>query len=246
MIHGCIDGFSRLVLYLFCANNNRNATVLELFLAAKEEYGLPSWVRSDKGGENVGVCEYMLYARGTGRHSHIAGKSTHNQRIERLWRDVFHCVLSTFYSIFYQLEENHELNPVNDFDLFALHFVFIPRINTCLREFRSSWNRHPLRTENNWSPQKIWTNGILQPANKGLCGVTDVLDTVPEDIENYGIDGEGPQPLHECESVEVPGTSLHLTTEQCQSLSSLVEHSDDEFGIDTYLACKDMLHTMGF
>ena len=186
VIHGCIDGYSRLVLYLFCANNNKSATVLQLFLAAKEEYGLPSQVRSDKGGQNFGVCEYMLCARGTGRQSPIAGKSTHNQRIERLWRDVF---LSTFYSIFYQLD--HKLDLVHDFDLFALYFVFTPRINTCLQEFRSSWNQHPLRTEKNWSPHKIWTNGILQPASKGLCGVKDVLDAVPED-ENYGIDEEGP------------------------------------------------------
>ena len=65
VIHGCIDGFSRLVLYLQCENNNK---MLQLFIAATEEYGLPSRVRSDKGGENFGVCEYMLRHRGTGRH----------------------------------------------------------------------------------------------------------------------------------------------------------------------------------
>ena len=195
VIHGCIDGFSRLVLYVNCKNNNRSDTVLQLFAAATREYGLPSRVRSDKGGENFGVCEYMLRNRGTGRHSHIAGKSTHNQGIECLWRDVFRCVLSTFYSLFYQMEENLDLDPVGDNDLFALHLVFVPRINRSLEEFKNSWNQHPLRTERNWSPQKIWTNGVLQPANRGLPGIQEVLDAVPEDIENYGVDEEGPQPL---------------------------------------------------
>ena len=238
VIHGCIDGFSRLVLYLICENNNRSATVLHHFIAATRKYGLLSRVRSDKGGENFGVCEYMLHMRGTGRHSHIAGKSTHNQRIERLWRDVFRCVVSTFYSLFYHLEENNDLNPVSDVDHYALHLVFLHRINASLTQFSNSWNRHPLRTERHWSPQKIWTNGIIGPANEGLTGVGDICDAVTED---YGVDEEGPLPLYEHEGVnivEVPNTTLPLTVQQLEELASLVETNSDDFGIDTYLNCK--------
>ena len=75
MIHGGVDGFSRLPVFLSASNNNRAETVLSLFIDAVATYGLPSRVRSDKGGENYKVGSYMLNhpQRGPGRGSIIAG-----------------------------------------------------------------------------------------------------------------------------------------------------------------------------
>lgn len=80
VIHGGIDGFSRLVVYLGASTNNRAETVLNLFKNAVRNYGIPSRVRSDKGGENRDVATFMVHHRGTNRNSHIAGRSVHNQR----------------------------------------------------------------------------------------------------------------------------------------------------------------------
>ena len=60
MIHGCIDGYSRLILYLQGCSNNRADTVLQCFHEAVNQFGLPSRIRSDKGGENVLVARFML------------------------------------------------------------------------------------------------------------------------------------------------------------------------------------------
>ena len=42
VIHGAIDGYSRLIMYLKVSSNNRARTVLSAFNSAVQEYGLPS------------------------------------------------------------------------------------------------------------------------------------------------------------------------------------------------------------
>lgn len=54
-MHGGIDGFSRLIVFLQCSSNNRSSTVLRVFQNGVEQYGLPERIRSDRGGENVEV-----------------------------------------------------------------------------------------------------------------------------------------------------------------------------------------------
>ena len=81
MTHAAIDGFSRLVVFIKCSTNNQASTVYNLFLESVREYGLPSRIRCDQGGENILVAQHMLEHRGTERRSVLVGSSVHNQRI---------------------------------------------------------------------------------------------------------------------------------------------------------------------
>ena len=238
VVHGCINGYSRLITYLHCSDNNRSDTVLAHFMEATQQFSIPSRVRSDKGGENVGVCEFMISKRGTGRHSHIAGKSTHNQRIERLWRDVFRCVSSTYYSLFYHMEG---LDPDHEVDLFVLALVFLPRINDALKHFSRSWNLHPLRTEHNWSPKKIWMNGVLDPTKQGQQAIRDICDPVPADLEAFGVDEYGPLPPDSVERVQVPVTSVALSQQQVEEVRGLLQTYSADFGVEAYLEIRRMI-----
>ena len=101
-------------MFLRCSTNNLAETVLELFKdAIKNNRGLwPSRIHVGRGVETAliqvicfDLSDGTVTHWGKGRHSFIAGSSTSNQRIERLWRDVFRCVCHFFYFTFYSMEQ---------------------------------------------------------------------------------------------------------------------------------------------
>ena len=64
-------------------------SVFDLFTETVEAYGCPLRVRGDRGTENTKVADYMINQGGSHSFPFICGRSVHNQRIERLWKDLF-------------------------------------------------------------------------------------------------------------------------------------------------------------
>lgn len=239
--HCGIDGFSRLVVYLKCSNNNRSQTVYDLFLEAAHKHGLPSRLRCDQGVENHLVAQHMLHHRGLDRGSVIAGSSVHNQRIERLWRDLHRCCVQLYYRLFYYMEHHDLLNPVDTVHLFALHYVFSPRINKSLESFMDAWNNHGIRTEHGKTPNQIFTEGVLQLRNSGLVAF-DFFDT---NLNSYGSSSD--YVLSEStEGINIPATHLNLNDEQLDELRALIDplSQSDDYGLDLYRGTLQYLNSI--
>lgn len=84
-INGCIDGFSRQLLWLNVHSTSSDPRVIAGYYmeVVNTLKGCPSKLRGDMGTENGHVAQMQEIL--SGKDSFLYGKSMHNQRIESFW-----------------------------------------------------------------------------------------------------------------------------------------------------------------
>ena len=255
VIHGGVDGYSRMIVFLKCSPNNFATTVLQEFEKGVQLYGLPEKVRTDHGGENVEVWRVMEAIHGTSS-AVVTGSSTHNERIERMWNDVWRSAVQEFYHLFYEMESCNMLNPLNETDIYCLHYTFLPRISSILDSFASGWNNHKLSTEGNRSPNQLFIQGLLDFDNESqsstaqplpnpsvphaTAATSSSISTSPAMHTTQGSSNQSTsnnQDLYAQDCVEVPRSRFSPCQVLHQIMASTIDPLADStsFGKDIYL-----------
>lgn len=230
VFHGCVDGFSRAIIYLACLDNNRADSVLSLYIGGIQAFGMPSRVRCDHGMENTAVARFMLYRRGL--NSVITGRSVHNQRIERLWAEL-NCVVSFhFANLFNFMEEHGILYSLNELHLFCLHFIYLPRIQRAATEFQNQWNNHGLSTQGGQTPLQLWQRGVINAAgmhNPEMNGICDI-DSPPTEYDGPFSD------IQTNNDVVVPSVTFAINDTTMNRVYQTYDpfEEDDNHGIDLF------------
>ncbi|KAG1735604.1 uncharacterized protein EDB91DRAFT_1238212 [Suillus paluster] len=126
----------------------------------------------------------MENRRGVERGSYIWGRSVHNIRIERLWRDVTQGFGRKWKQFFQLLEDHHDLKPNLDAHVWLLHHVFLDAVNDDAFQWAEAWNHHRLRIPD------LFFFSMIQNGARGYDPTLLPGDSEVGEIQEYGIDWE--------------------------------------------------------
>lgn len=127
-IHGCIDGFSRRIVWLKVTRTNNDPAITGNFFleAVQNEGGCPIVLRSDNGTENTVMAAMQCYFRCDGQderpgiNAHIYGSSHSNQRIEAWWSYLRKARTNWWINFFKDLVDTDELNTADNLKMECL------------------------------------------------------------------------------------------------------------------------------
>ncbi|CAL9694886.1 unnamed protein product [Knipowitschia caucasica] len=151
-ISGCIDGFSRKIMWLKCAKSNKDPSVIARnYINCVTEFGVcPKRLRTDCGTENGIMAALHCFLRSehtdefSGSKSHMYGASTSNQRIESWW-SIFRKQRSQFWIDFFgDLREKHLFNGCQE-HMSLVRYCFLDLLQKELDDYRRLWNTHTIR-----------------------------------------------------------------------------------------------------
>ena len=148
-VHGCIDGFSRKLIWLEVCPSNKNPEIIAKFYldVVNKLGGVPERVRSDDGTENSIVEAIHTYLRSThdgnsGFGSFLIGRSTSNQRIEAYWSQFVKDGPGWWMNFFKDMTDVGLYNSSDPVHNDCMRFCFMEILRKELHEVAELWNEH--------------------------------------------------------------------------------------------------------
>ncbi|XP_033758499.1 uncharacterized protein LOC117340828 isoform X2 [Pecten maximus] len=149
-IHGCIDGFSRKILWLKVGPTNNDPEVVAFNFAqcVDELKGCPMVLQADPGTENGIMGSLQCLFRHTsndsfsGIHSYRVVRSIFNQRIEAWWSVMRRQQCEWWISFFKDLVEFGGLHKGTINEMHCIRYCFMPLLQMDLDHLIDRWNNH--------------------------------------------------------------------------------------------------------
>ncbi|KAH3734406.1 hypothetical protein DPMN_040846 [Dreissena polymorpha] len=170
-----------MIMFIEALGNNKSESLLKLFTGAIKKFGTPFRSRTDMGMENVRNAEFMLQQRGIG--SVVTGKNVHNQRIERVWRDVYDGVLVFYSELVYFMKDEGVLDIMNPLHICTLHYVYMGRINQSLVTWCEAWSTHRHRIVKSFQI-RLWTAGMANNQVSDPESAQGIFDAESETVHD--------------------------------------------------------------
>lgn len=152
-IHGCIDGYSRKIMWLKVGRTNNDPHVIaHHFLECVKQYAAcPRLLRTDCGTENGVMAAIQCYFRQgfddeySGINSHRYGTSTSNQRIENWWSFYSRGKGHWWRNFFKDLVDRGIVQTGSEMHMECLWFCFSRVLEIDLDQVKEHWNTHRIR-----------------------------------------------------------------------------------------------------
>ena len=145
-IHGCIDGYSRRIMWLRVARSNNLPEYPAMYYleTVKELGGCPVEVVTDLGTENSLLASIQSYFR-QNPDAHRYVPSPRNQRIESWWSFYSKNRSSWWRTFFQDLEANGKIDMTSETNKECLWYCFSGVLQADCDAVKDRWNTHYIR-----------------------------------------------------------------------------------------------------
>ena len=204
-IHGCIDGYSRKLIWLEVGPTNKLPEVIaKVYLdSVKKLEGVPQQLKADDGTEHSLIEPIHVYLRSLGNiddglQSFSIISSLENQRIESYWSTLQRDRIGWWKRFFQDLVDLNLFTNTDSVLVDCIRFCFMKLIRQEVESIRDEWGAHIIsRSRNNGPrgrPDTMFYLPHLYNANECIVPVNlDEVDQFYACVNNSTVDDVSPE-----------------------------------------------------